>query len=896
MTQLVDEFHDVFHNPETLPPARSTDHAIHLVSSAKPVNVRPYRYPHFQKAEVERQIQQLLAHQLIRKSTSSFSSPVILVKKKDGTWRFCVDYRALNAVTVKDKFPIPTVDELFDELGRARFFSKLDLLAGYHQIRVKAADVPKTAFRTHEGHYEFLVMPFGLTNAPLTFQATMTDMFKPFLRKFVLIFLDDILVYSDDWQEHLNHVRLVLQTLRENGFVAKRSKCDFGRESIEYLGHIVSKDGLSVDTAKVDAIRAWPTLTTVKGVRGFLGIAGYYRRFIKGFASMAAPLSDLLKKGESFTWNEAAQIAMQCLKDHLCSAPILRLPDFEKEFVVETDASGIGIGAVLQQDGHPIAYYSQKLSPRMQAASTYHREMYAITQAVGKWRQYLLGRRFSIVTDQRSLRELTQQTIQTPEQQHWLSKLIGYDFEIKYRPGKQNDVADALSQEVHPSYMALSRMWYGVLDDIRAASLHDPMLVQLCQFIRDGSQEQPGYTEHDGLLLFRGRIVVPHEVALRSLLLREFHCSRLGGHAGISRTHHRLSANFFWSGMRKDVREFVRTCQVCQRMKTESVAPAGLLQPLPILQQVFEDISLDFIVGLPKSNGKETILVVVDRLTKYAHFFALPRHFDSKGVAQILVQGVVKLHGIPRSMVSDRDHVFVSELWTELAKLQGTELCLSSAYHPQTDGQTEALNRCLEMYLRCMANEDPGKWEQFLDWAEYWYNTAFQSSAGMTPFRALYGRDPLTIVNYLEGGATNIHVDRALRDRDEILRVLKHNLLQAQLPTKNQADKHWRDVELAVGSWAFVKLQPYRQVSLRLRRQQKLSPRFFGPYQILQRVGAVAYKLKLPESARIHPVFHVSQLKPCRGQPLQQITPLPLLFDEAARIMTLRTLRTRVLR
>ncbi|KAL4368203.1 hypothetical protein GQ457_05G027960 [Hibiscus cannabinus] len=873
LAALLTEFASVFVPPQGLPPPRETDHAIHLQPMSKPVNVRPYRYPHFQKAEVERQVQHMLDNNLIRKSTSPFSSPVLLVKKKDGTWRFCVDYRALNAVTVKDKFPIPTADELFDELGTSQYFSKLDLLAGYHQIRVKVDDVHKTAFRTHEGYYEFLVMSFGLTNAPSTFQATMNDLFRPFLRKFVLVFLDDILVYSKYWEEQLVLIRLVLQRLRENGFVAKRSKCTFGQQSVEYLGHLVSREGLAVDPKKVDAIRNWPVPTTLKEVRGFLGIAGYYRKFIKGFASLAAPISDLLRKGQAFEWTSAAQQAMDMLKHHLCSPPILSLPQFDKEFYIETDVSGSGIGAVLTQDGKPLAYFSKKLSPRMQSASTYNREMFAITQAVGKWRQYLVGRRFVILTDQRSLRELNQQTIQTPEQQRWLSKLMGYDFEIRYRPGKLNNVADALSRENQASLMAFSRPIFGILEDIRAATAHDSSLVHIRTVVQEGRPDYADYVEQEGLLLFRGKIFVPNEAALRSLLLREFHSYVIGGHAGITRTFHRLAANFYWPGMRAAVRQFVHECQTCQRMKSDSLVPAGLLQPLPIPTQVFEDISLDFIMGLPNSNGKETILVVVDRLTKYGHFFALPRHYDSTLVARILVQGVVKLHGIPHTIVSDRDRIFVSDLWTELAKLQGTELSLSSAYHPQTDGQTEALNRCLEMYLRCMAGDDPNKWETYLAWAEYWYNTAYQTSAG---------------------SASNTHVDQALKERDELLRVLKHNLVHAQGRMKNQADKHRRELEFDEGARVYVRLQPYRQLSLRLRKHNKLGPRFFGPYRILKRIGPVAYKLDLPDSTRVHPVFHVSQLKSCKGQPTQQITPLPLLRTDVVPVSESVNLRDKV--
>nr|XP_009762266.1 PREDICTED: uncharacterized protein LOC104214313 [Nicotiana sylvestris] len=296
---LLDTFVGVFQNPQGLPPTRPQDHVIHLLAGVEPLNVKPYRYPYFQKHVMEQLVSDMLRKGVIRPSTSPFSSPVLLVRKKDETWRFCVDYRALNAVTVRDRFLIPTIDELFDELYGAQFFSKLDLLSGYHQIRVRPEDLEKIAFRTHDGHYEFLVMSFGLSNAPSTFQATMNDVFRPFLRRFVLVFFDDILVYSPSWSEHLEHLRVVLQ---DHKLVAKRSKCVFGQQSVDYLGHVISHIGLAVDPAKITAIKQLPQPRSMKEVRGFLGLAGYYLRFIYHYASVAAPLTDLLRK-DAFQWS-----------------------------------------------------------------------------------------------------------------------------------------------------------------------------------------------------------------------------------------------------------------------------------------------------------------------------------------------------------------------------------------------------------------------------------------------------------------------------------------------------------------------------------------------------------------------------------------------------------------
>ncbi|WVZ01419.1 hypothetical protein V8G54_027488 [Vigna mungo] len=869
---LLHKYSSLFQPPTTLPPSRPTNHHITLHPNTAPIVVRPYRYPHYQKHEIEQQVQRMLDSGFIKPSTSPFSSPVLLVKKKDGTWRFCVDYCALNAATVKDKFPIPTVDELLDELGTATWFSKLDLFSGFHQILMFPGDCDKTAFRTHNGHFEFRVMPFGLCNAPSTFQATMNDLFRPHLRQFIIVFFDDILVYSPTLELHISHLECAFQLLVQNSFHHKGEKCSIGKESIHYLGHIVSNKGVQPDPNKIHA-----------SLRGFLGLTGFYRRFVKGYASIASALTDLLKR-DKFLWKDNASQAFQRLKEALTNAPVLSLPRFDHMFIVQTDASGSGMGAVLSQNGHPIAYFSKQFCPKLQSSSTYIRELCAITSAVQKWRQYLLGRRFIIQTDQKSIKELLSQTVLTPDQQHYLSKLLGYDFEIQYRPGKCNSAADALSrlsqsQQEH-CLLILSIPQLDFLSDLKQYLSTNDEFLSLKQRITTNPINFPLYSLTNGLILFKQRIWIPASCPFIPTLLHEYHSTPLAGHPGVARTFGKLAANFFWAKMRQDVHTFVTQCEICQQTKIPAQKPAGLLQPIPPPTKCWEDLSLDFIVGLPPYQGNSTILVVVDRFSKAAHFGMLPRSFSASKVADLFVHMICKLHGLPKSLISDRDPVFLSQFWRELFRLSGTKLRMSTTYHPQSDGQTEVINKTLQQYLRCFVHHKPSLWGKFLPWAEWCFNTTINISIKMTPFEVVYGHPPPSIPQGLSSDTSNAAVQFELQSRADIIRKLNNNLQKAQADIKRWADTNRRDLQFQPGDWVYVRLRPHCQVSVAGHYQGKLQKRFFGPFQVLERIGQVAYKLELPSTAKIHNVFHVSFLRQHKGNPPTTSSKLPLEFND----------------
>ncbi|XP_057252042.1 uncharacterized protein LOC130592021 [Beta vulgaris subsp. vulgaris] len=875
LRQVMEQYQGVFREPTGLPPQRGHEHQITLRQGSNPVGVRPYRYPQYQKEEIERLITEMLEAGIIRPSTSPFSSPVLLVRKKDGSWRFCVDYRALNKETIPDKYPIPVIDELLDELHGSRVFTKLDLKSGYHQILLKPEDTHKTAFRTHEGHYEFLVMPFGLTNAPATFQSLMNEVFRPFLRKFVLVFFDDILVYSANEKDHECHLGMVLQTLEANQLFVNLKKCEIGLPEVAYLGHKVSGEGVAADYEKIRAMVEWEPPKNLKELRGFLGLTGYYRKFVAHYAHIAQPLTAQLKK-DAFGWTEEADQAFRALKTAMTNTPVLALPNFKIPFILETDASGYGVGAVLMQNNHPIAFYSKLLGPRSQARSVYEKELMAICLAIQKWRHYLLGRHFIVRTDQQSLKFIMQQREIGSQYQRWVSKLMGLDFEIQYKPGPSNNVADALSRK-HSGEVELGSTecrqevdWEELCQEIK----QDQTLQKITAEVQEDPGAHPYFSVVEGRLLYKGRVVIPQNSVFVQSLLEENHDSPTGGHSGDLKTYLRLATSWYWVGMRGDVTKYVRRCGVCQQFKATNLSPAGLLQPLPLPRLVWEEITMDFIEGLPRSKGCDTVFVVVDRLTKYAHFLTLKHPFTAYTVAGVFIKEIVRLHGFPSSIVSDRDRIFMSLFWKELFRLHGTTLKRSTAYHPQTDGQTEIVNKCLEAYLRCFTSGQPRQWATWLHWAEFWYNSSPHLSTKITPFKALYGRDPPQLIRLGRGHTAVDSVETLLLEREAILDDLRLNLIKSQQRMSKYANQKRRQEAYEIGDRVYLKLQPYRQQSLARRPFEKLAPRFYGPFTITQRIGAVAYKLALPPHSKLHPVFHVSQLKKAVGE-VQAVAELP---------------------
>ncbi|KAJ0854279.1 putative nucleotidyltransferase, Ribonuclease H [Helianthus annuus] len=887
---VIFEYPEVF--PEELPglpPSRQVEFRIDIISGAAPVARAPYRLAPTEMKELRTQLDELLAKGFIKPSSSPWGAPVLFVKKKDGSMRLCIDYRELNKVTIKNRYPLPRIDDLFDQLQGASYFSKIDLRSGYHQLKVRDEDVHKTAFRTRYGHYEFLVMPFGLTNAPAAFMDLMNRVCKPYLDKFVIVFIDDILIYSKNQADHEKHLRCILKLLHHEKLYAKFSKCEFWLREVQFLGHVVSERGIQVDPAKVEAVMNWQEPKTPTEIRSFLGLAGYYRRFIENFSRIDAPLTSLTKKKVKFVWGPKQQESFNILKQKLSNALVLTLPEGTEEFVVYCDASHTGMGCVLMQKGKVIAYASRQLKVHEKNYTTHDLELGAIVFALKLWRHYLYGIKFVIYSDHKSLQHLFDQKDLNMSQRRWMETLNDYDCEIRYHPGKANVVADALSRKERVKPIRINAKSIEVKNN-----LIERLLAAQREAVLEANypKEKLGVTEEqltlskDGILRLNGRIWVPIYGGLRDVILQEAHSSKYSVHPGADKMYQDLKANYWWIGLKRSVAAYVAKCLTCAQVKAEHQKPSGLLQQPELPEWKWEMVTTDFITKLPKTRkGNDTIWVIVDRLTKSAHFLPIKETYSSDMLAQLYVNKIVALHGIPVSIISDRDTRYTSHFWKSFQQSLGTRLNFSTAYHPQTVGQSERTIQTLEDMLRACAIDLGGSWDKNLPLIEFSYNNSYHTSIKVAPFEALYGRKCRSPVCWAEVGDVQLSGPEIVFETTDKIVQIRDRLKAAQDRQKSYADPKRKDFHFEVGDKVLLKVSPWKGV-MRFGKKGKLSPRYIGPFEVIERVGFVAYKLNLPEELNgIHNVFHICNLKKCFADESLVIPHTDVHIDESLRFV-----------
>ncbi|UYV65911.1 hypothetical protein LAZ67_3005874 [Cordylochernes scorpioides] len=796
-----------------------------------PIRKNPYRVSLREREIINNQIDKMLKKGIISHSSSPWASPVILVKKKDGTFRFCVDYRNLNSITTTAS-----------TLHGSRYFTSLDLCSGYWQVEVEEQDREKTAFVTPDGLYHFNVLPFGLCNGPATFERLMDNILRTHKWKICLCYLDDVIVFSEDLPSHLTRLKTILGCLRKAGLTLNLSKCRFAYEELLLLGHVVSKEGITPDPEKIASIKDFPALKTIKNVRAFLGLCSYYRRFIKEFSKIAYPL----------------QILTQVLTHY----------DPNKPIGLHTDASDQGLGAVLihvEDNGRerPISYASRTLQKAETNYSTTEKECLAIIWAIGKFRPYLYGRKFIVYTDHHSLCWMAKAKKLSGRLARWSLELQAYDFTINYKSGKTHLDADGLSRCPIPDKIKILQINYNTED-------YDAYIKKINNMIdQHPNSYGENFTKHNGKIYKNNPtptgnlwlLVIPKTKQLE--LLEQMHDHPTSGHMGIKRTYSRIKDKYFWPSMFKTVEKYVSSCPECQFRKTPSQQPSGQLQPIPPASRPFERIGIDLLGRFPKSiNGNRWIVVCTDYYSRHVETEALPRGTATE-IADFFLKRIVLRHGAPKILISDRGSSFLSKLLTQVLKICNTIHKKTTSYHPQTNGQTERMNRTLTDMISMYIDEKHQNWDEILPFVTFAYNSSVQETTGYSPYFLIHGREPLTFLDSTfdwpevppKPGDFDDYISNLLTIVEESKKISMARTMAWQDKSKQVYDKHRREVNFSPDDLVLI-WTPIRKVG----RADKLQKNYIGPFKIIRKTSPVNYEVK-EVTGRGKKIVHVSRMK-----------------------------------
>ena len=845
LLDLVNKYRDCF-SKNLSQIGRTKNHQMTIkLNNETPVTYRPYRIAFKERDEVNGILQELLDSEIIRNSESEFSSPLVIVKKKDGSKRICVDYRGLNKITIKDKYPLPLIEDTVAKLEGFTYFTSLDLYSGYYQIPLNEESKSKTAFITQDGHYEFNVVPFGLTNAPAIFQRMINSITKKIKPEIALAYMDDIIIPSRTFEEGIERLKILLTSFREAGLTLNIKKCKFFMENIDYLGYEISKNGIKPSNIKIIAVKNFKKPENVHEIRQFLGLTSYFRKFVYNFALIAEPLTRLTRKDVPFKWEAQQEQAFGNLKNELCKRPILSLFSTKFKTEVHTDASAEGLGGILLQwqdekNLKPVAFFSRQTSKEESKYHSYELETLAIVETLKRFRVYLIGIHFKVITDCNSVRSTLSKKDLVPRIARWWLQIQEYDFEIDYRPGTAMSHVDALSRNaIVNSDEQVIVIKIDDWDWVVVAQSQDNKIRDIKNILKNGAvtkDEKRIFREFklDKDKVYRKinddyKLVVPKKY--RAQILKAFHDEL--GHFSFDKTSKKISEYFWFAGLRHYVKRYVGSCLQCMYNKVPSGKQAGFLHPIEKIGVPMHTVHIDHLGPFVKSpRGKSYLIVAIDAFTKFV-FLKATVNTKVAGVLTFLNE-IFGTFGVPVRLICDRGSAFTSKAFEAFCKDKNIKRILNATATPRANGQCERFNRSILNSLMTSI-KDERDWDRKVDTVKWAINNVPNDTTGKSAYELMFG---------IKGrGQNSTFLIEPQSDRDDQVEIRNEALKITQLKQvkmKEHFDKKRKSCKFEPNDLVLVRKNKVSNDG----QSKKLMPRFEGPYRVEKCLGNDRYLLK----------------------------------------------------